>query len=379
MTDTVHPFTIDVPQADLDDLADRLARTRWGVPLPGPAWERGIPVEEVKELARYWAEGYDWRAQEARLNELPQFTTDADGQTVHFAHVRSAEPGALPLLLVHGWPGSFAEFVDVVGPLTDPKAHGGDSADAFHVVVPSIPGFGFSGPLAGRGWDSKRVASTFAQVMARLGYNSYGAQGGDLGAMIVPDLGRVDPDHVVGLHVNAATAGFIPFGELPPDEIASLTDVERERLGRIRHFLTEDNGYFQVSATRPQTIAHALTDSPVGQLAWVAEKFHEWTDRKAGLAPDVLLTHVMQYWLTGTAGSAANLYYENMHSGNWPTPSGVPTGVAVFAQDIAIRRYAERTNTITHWSDFTAGGHFAATEAPEAFVGDVRGFFAGLR
>ncbi|NBE83143.1 epoxide hydrolase family protein [Micromonospora rubida] len=379
----IRPFRIDVPQSALDDLADRLGRTRWGQPLPGNDWERGVPVEYLRQLARYWASGYDWRAHEARLNAYPQFTTEIDGQNIHFLHVRSAEPDALPLVLSHGWPGSIVEFLDVVGPLTDPRAHGGDPADAFDLIIPSLPGFGFSGPIREAGWDSRRIASAFAELMRRLGYRQYGAQGGDFGAFISPDLGRVDPDHVVGVHVNAATAGFIPFGEIDPADLAELSAADKDRLERMNAFLGEGNGYFQIQATRPQTLAHALTDSPAGQLAWIVEKFKEWT-QGGGLPEDavdrdLILTNVMLYWLTSTAGSAANIYYESMHSHNWPTPSGVPTGVAVFAEDIAIRRYAEQGNTIVHWSEFDRGGHFAALESPDLLVEDVRAFFRRLR
>jgi len=391
-TTQITPYRIDVPQTDLEDLAERLGRTRWGQPIPGDGWERGVPVAYLKDLARHWAETYDWRREEERLNAYPQFLVEIDGQRLHFLHVRSPEPHALPLVLVHGWPGSIVEFLDVIGPLTDPGAHGGDPADAFDLVVPSLPGFGFSTPLHGAGWDSHRIAAAFAELMRSLGYERYGAQGGDFGAFVAPDLGRVDPDRVVGVHVNAASVGFIPFGELDPSEEAELTGAERARLDRMRRYLGEGNGYFQIQATRPQTLAHALIDSPVGQLAWIVEKFKEWTQGGAVLAGsaggglpedavdrDRLLTNVMLYWLTGSAGSAANLYYETMHSSNWPTPSAVPTGVAVFAEDVAIRRYAEQTNRIVHWSEFDRGGHFAALEAPDLFVDDVRTFFRSLR
>jgi len=375
-------FRIDIPQTDLDDLRQRLTRTRWGGQLPGAAWERGVPVGYLRELTEHWATTYDWRTHEAELNAHPQYVTDVDGQRLHFVHVRAAEPGALPLLLAHGWPGSIVEFLDVIGPLTDPRAHGGDPADAFDVVIPSLPGFGFSGPLSGPGWDSRRIATAFAELMRRLGYERYGAQGGDFGAFVAPDLARVDPQHVVGVHVNAATVGFIPFGDVDEAELATFTDAERTRLARMKSFLAEGNGYFQIQATRPQTLAHALVDSPAGQLAWIVEKFKEWTDGdlpEQSVDRDRMLTNVMLYWLTGTAGSAANLYYESTHTQNWPTPSEVPTGVAVFAEDVAIRRYAERGNAIVHWSEFDRGGHFAAMEVPDLLVRDVRTFFRRFR
>ena len=380
----IRPFRIDVPQEDLDDLRDRLDRTRWPGEVPGVGWDRGVPPGYLKELAEYWRTSYDWREWEARLNGFPQFTTTIDGQNVHFLHVRSPEPGAFPLILSHGWPGSVIEFLDVIGPLTDPRSHGGDPADAFHLVIPSLPGFGFSGPVREPGWDSLRIAGAFAELMGRLGYERYGAQGGDFGAFISPDLGRVDGDRVAGVHVNAATVGFIPFGDVDEETLSTFTDAEKVRFERMSRFLSEGNGYFQIQGTRPQTIAYGLTDSPVGQLAWIVEKFKEWTHPSEELPEraidrDRMLTNVMIYWLTATGASSAHLYYESTHSGNWPTPSAVPTGVAVFAEDASIRRYAEATNNVVRWSEFDRGGHFAAMEAPDLLVGDMRAFFHGLR
>ena len=380
----VRPFRIDVPRRDLDDLLDRLGRTRWPGELSEVGWSRGVPLGYLKDLVEHWRASYDWRAWEARLNEFPQFTTEIDGQNVHFLHVRSPEPDAFPLILSHGWPGSVVEFLDIIGPLTDPKAHGGEAADAFHLVIPSLPGFGFSGPTREPGWDSYRIAGAFAELMGRLGYGRYGAQGGDFGAFVSPDLGRVNGDRVAGVHVNAATLGFIPFGEVDEATLAGLTDAEKARLERLNLFLSEGNGYFQIQATRPQTLAYGLTDSPVGQLAWVVEKFKEWSypsdePPETTIDRDRMLTNVMLYWLTRTGASSAHLYYESMHSGNWPTPSAVPTGVAVFAEDVAIRRFAEQGNNIVHWSEFDRGGHFAAMEAPDLLVGDVRDFFRALR
>jgi pimeloyl-ACP methyl ester carboxylesterase len=377
------PFRIDIPQADLDDLRDQLARTRWPDELPAVGWTRGVPLGYLKELAAYWRDGYDWRPQEARLNQLPQFTTTIDGANLHFLHVRSPEPDALALLITHGWPGSIVEFLDVIGPLTNPRVHGGDPADAFHLVIPSIPGFGLSGPTREAGWTERRVASAFAELMRRLSYDRYGAQGGDVGAKISPDLGRVDPDHVVGVHVNAATVGFMPFPPLQEAELAELTDAEKARVERIAAFMSDEFGYAQIQSTRPQTLAYGLTDSPVGQLAWIVEKFQGWTHGSEvpedAVDRDRMLTNVMLYWLTRTAGSSANIYYEGMHAGQWPEPNPAPTGVAVFAEDIAIRRYAEQSNNIVHWSEFDRGGHFAAMEAPDLLVGDMRAFFRRFR
>jgi pimeloyl-ACP methyl ester carboxylesterase len=383
MSDDIRPYRVEIPQADLDDLRDRMGRTRWPVALPGAEWSRGVPVDYLKGLVAYWVDGYDWRAQEAALNGYPQFVTEIDGQTIHFLHVRSPEPDATPLVLSHGWPGSVVEFLDVIGPLTDPRSHGGDPADAFHVVVPSIPGFAFSGPTAETGWDSNRTARAYAELMRRLGYERYGAQGGDYGAFIAPDLGRVDAKHVIGVHVNAATFGFIPYGEVSEEELAGMTDGEKVRVARLGNYMAEMNGYFQQQATRPQTLSYGLADSPVGQLAWIVEKFKEWTDGDGlpedAVSRDHMLTNVMLYWLTNTGGTSANLYYESMHAGSWPVPSQVPTGVANFAQDVALRSYAEQGHNIVHWSEFDRGGHFAAMEAPDLFVGDVRTFFGSLR
>jgi len=391
-TNEIEEFRISIPQADLDDLAGRLARTRWPSALPGATWdrgapgagwERGVPVGYLRELAEYWRDGFDWRAQEARLNSYPQYVTRIDGQKIHFLHVKSPEPDATPLLLLHGWPGSVVEFTRVIGPLSDPRAHGDGSAPAFDLVIPSLPGFGFSGPVTEPGWGSRRIAGALAELMTRLGYERYGAQGGDFGAFVAPDLGRVDPDHVIGVHVNAATMGFIPFGDIPEQDLATFSPAEKERAQRLQGYLAEGNGYFQIQSTRPQMLSYGLNDSPAGQLAWIVEKFKEWTNTGHALPEDAvprdeILADVSVYWFTGTAGSTANLYYESMHSGDWPTPSGVPTGAAVFAEDVAIRRYAERANNIVHWSDFETGGHFAALETPGLLVQDIRTFFASL-
>ena len=381
--DEIRPFRIDVPKSDLDDLHERLARTRWPMELRDVGWSRGVPVSYLRDLAEYWRTSFDWRKQEAALNAFPQFTTTIDGQLIHFLHVSSPEPDALPLVITHGFPGSVAEFLGVIGPLTDPRAHGGDPADAFHLLIPALPGFGFSSPLAETGWTTARAAAAWAELMRRLGYDRYGAQGGDLGAMLSPELGYVDPEHIVGIHLNAASVGFIPFGEVDEAELATFSDVETERLERTKEFLGDGNGYFQMHATRPQTIAYSLTDSPAGQLGWIVDKFHDWVagPLDEAVTPDQILTNVMLYWLTGTAGSAANMYYENMHAApNWGrAPSTTPIGVAAFATDVAIRRYGERGNTIVHWSDFDRGGHFAAMEAPALYLDDVRRFFRRLR
>src|SRR5215469_12638305 len=268
----ISPFRIEIPQSDLDDLTDRLSRTRWPASLPGAAWSRGVPADYMRSLADYWRDGFDWRAAEARLNAYPQFTTQIDGQRIHFLHVQSPVSDATPLLLVHGWPGSVLEFSHLIGPLSDPAAHGRAHDPAFHLVIPSLPGFAFSSPVTEPGWGPRRMAAAFAELMRRLGYGRYGAQGGDYGAFVAPDLGRVDPEHVIGIHVNAATMGFIPFGDIPETELATFSPVEKERVQRMAAFLSEGNGYFQIQSTRPQTLSYGLTDSPAGQLAWIVEK-----------------------------------------------------------------------------------------------------------
>jgi pimeloyl-ACP methyl ester carboxylesterase len=359
----IKPFRINIPQADLDDLTDRLARTRWPDELPDAEWDYGIPLARVKELAEHWRTAYDWREHEAELNRYPQFTTEIDGQNIHFLHVRSADPDALPLILTHGWPGSIVEFLDVIGPLSE----------QFHLVIPSIPGFGFSGPTRERGWDVSRVARAWAELMRRLGYDRYGAQGGDWGSGISRTLGAVAPGHVVGVHVN-----YLPTPPPPDGGEDGLSEQERARLARIKQYLAQRPGYMVLQATRPQTLAYALTDSPAGQLAWIAEKFTEWVDPRSEIGIDRILTNVMLYWLTGTAGSSARLTRESVR-GVIPCPA--PVGVAVFPRDITqpIRAFVEREYTVTHWTEFDRGGHFAAMEVPDLFSGDVRAFFHDLR
>jgi epoxide hydrolase len=377
----IRPFTIDVPQADLDDLRDRLTRTRWPDEVAGAGWSRGVPLDYLRGLTDHWRTAYDWRVHEARLNEFPQFTTAIEGQQIHFLHVRSPEPDALPLVLTHGWPGSIVEFQDLIGPLTDPAACGGDPADAFHVVAPSLPGFGFSRPLREAGWDTGRVARAWAELMGRLGYERYGAQGGDTGAIVSPQLGRIDPEHVVGVHANGLTV----FPPADPDALTGLTDAERARLGRLQQRGQDGAAYAMLQSTRPQTLAYALADSPAGQLAWIVEKFKEWTDPAADLPEqavdrDHLLTNVTLYWLTDTGGSSAQIYYEGRSAWGQPAErSRVPTGVAVFPDDFSIRVLVEREHRVVHWTEFDRGGHFAAMETPDLLAGDIRAFFRGLR
>ncbi|MFG3701401.1 epoxide hydrolase family protein [Micromonospora sp. NPDC047620] len=391
----MQPFQINIRQTELDDLRRRLAQTRWSPDLPETGWARGVPLAYLKELVAHWLTSYDWRQAESRLNRLPQFTTSIDGTTVHFMHVRSPEPDALPLIMTHGWPGSVAEFLDVVGPLTNPAAYGGDRSDAFHLVIPSIPGFGFSGPLPAAGWTIDRIAAAWVELMRRLGYERYGAQGGDFGSPISLAVGRLDPEHVVGVHSNMLTV--FPSGD--PAELEGLSEQDMARLGRLARFDADGSGYRKLLSTRPQTVSYALNDSPAGQLAWIVERFKEWTDAELPddvIDRDLLLTNVMIYWLTNTAGSSAQLYCEiteqqrkatedpngDMLAGYREQPLTVPLGVAVFPEDciVPIRRFADRDfSSITHWTEFDRGGHFPAMEVPELLVGDVRTFFRSLR
>jgi pimeloyl-ACP methyl ester carboxylesterase len=373
MSEKIEEFRVDVPQERLDDLRDRLDRTIWPAPLPGDGWDTGVPVAWLRDLVEYWRTGYDWRAAEARINGFPQFVTEIDGQRIHFLHVRSAKPDALPLILTHGWPGSFVEFLDVIGPLSED----------FHVVVPSLPGFGFSGPVHETGWNTDRIARAWTELMRRLGYDRYGVQGGDIGAAVSPQIGRVAPDHVVGVHVNGDPH---PMPQLPlsAEEYASLTPAEQDRIDRIGAFMQEEFGYIAIQSTRPQTLAYGLVDSPVGQLAWIMDKFREWTyprgtDPDLIIDRDVLLTNAMIYVLTGTAGSAAYVgYHQSAGFGSDETRSPVPTAVLVFQHDVAIRRYAEKAHTIVRWTEIEGrGGHFAALEEPDLLVADIREFFAG--
>lgn len=375
----IESFSIAIPEADVADLRTRLARTRWPDQLPGVGWDYGIPLDYVRELADYWLTSYDWRVHERMLNAFPQYTTIIDGQRVHFLHVRSPEPDALPLIVTHGWPGSIVEFTGIIGPLTNPAAYNADRGDAFHLVIPSIPGFGFSGPTTDRGWDVRRIAQAWDELMRRLGYQRYGAQGGDWGSSISRQLGVAFPGRLIGVHLNML------FPQVP-DDVPDLSETERARLEAMRRFRTTGSGYYAIQSTRPQTLAYALTDSPAGQLAWITEKFGEWTDDglpDQAVDRDQLLTNVTVYWLTGTAGSSARIYYETARAAGFGAPevSTAPTGVAVFPHEIAppIRRFAEQTNNIVHWSEFARGGHFAAMEVPDLLTSDVRAFFRLFR
>ncbi|MDO3705498.1 epoxide hydrolase [Micromonospora sp. C28SCA-DRY-2] len=372
----ITPFRIDIPQADLDDLRDRLARTRWPRQLPGDGWSRGVPLDYLRDLAEHWATGYDWRAQEARLNEFPQFVTEIDGLDVHFLHVRSPEPDALPLILTHGWPNSFVEFTELIGPLTDPRAHGADPADAFHVVVPSVPGFGFSQAPPETGFTVGRVARMWAELMRRLGYHRYGTQGGDLGAYVAPELAVADPEHVVGVHIDGGL-GFPTEADVP-----DMNEAERAFWAEMQQWMSGGVDHHTLLRAAPQTFAYAWQDSPVGLLAWLVQKFEEFTVTAAtpdqAIARDQLLTNATLWWLTGTAGTSSWFMYDNTAFA-WPkgqdrVPSGVYGGGPAL-----VRRLAERHNRIIHWPEGNPGGHFVAMEVPHAHAADIRTFFGKLR
>ena len=324
----------------------------------------------MKNLVEYWRTGYDWRAWEAKLNSYPQFTTTIDGQNVHFLHIRSPEPDATPLILTHGWPNTVVEYLGLIGPLTDPHAHGGERADAFDVVIPSLPGFAFSGPTTEAGWDAQRTAKAWAELMRRLGYDRYGAHGNDAGAIVAPMQGRLDPDRVIGVHVNQIFS--FPSGD--PAEFEGLTQEELQYLQFLQKFV-ERAVHDKVQEAQPQTLAHALADSPAGQLAWSGQLFGD------ALGPDEILTNASIYWLTNTAASAARFYYENKHAALPTGPTTMPIGLASFAFDFRpIRRFAERDHAnIVHWSEFDRGSHWAAHDAPDLLLDDIRRFFRRFR
>lgn len=377
----VSPFRIDVPDEALADLRDRLRRTRWPERETVGDWSQGVPLGYVRDLCAYWAEQYDWRATEARLNALPQFRTEIDGLGIQFLHVRSPHPAALPLVLTHGWPGSVIEFLDVIGPLTDPAAHGGDAADAFHVVCPSLPGFGFSDKPEAPGWGVERIAAAWAALMARLGYDRYGAQGSDWGTSVSASLGQQDPAHVAGIHLMP------PLAAPDPATLGDLTDAERDAIAALERAREQDSGYSQEHATRPQTIGYALTDSPAALCAWIVEKFVAWTDGDV-IPRDRLLDNLMLYWLPGTGASSARLYWESISrvaefiEGPTDDVVAVPAGCTVFPKELQrpSRRWAERRFTdIRYWSEPDRGGHFAALEQPARFVAELRAFFRLVR
>jgi pimeloyl-ACP methyl ester carboxylesterase len=376
---TIEPFEIHVDDEVLADLQRRLAQSRIPDQIEGTGWEYGIPLDYLSDLVGYWRDAYDWRKQEARLNELDHFRTEIDGQSIHFVHQRSPDPDAFPLLLTHGWPGSFVEFVDAIPRLVDPGAHGGSAVDAFHVVVPSLPGYGFSEVTRTRGWDITRIARAFAELMDRLGYARYGAQGGDWGAQVATRIGVLDRDHCAAIHLN------MPIAD-PPAGPVDLTEQDQADLAQIQRFTRDEGAYANEQMTKPQTLGAALNDSPAGLLAWIVEKFRTWSDCDGHpenvFTRDQLLTNVMTYWVTGTITSSARLYWEHRHGeSNTADRVDVPTGVARYPKEVLPfpRSWVERRYNVTHWAELPRGGHFAAMEQPDLFVDDVRAFFRTVR
>jgi pimeloyl-ACP methyl ester carboxylesterase len=370
MSDEIRPFTIDVPEAVLDDLRTRLHHTRWPDREVVDDWSQGIPLAYVRELAAYWADEYDWRTRERGLNRFDQFITEIDGLDIHFVHHRSPHPEAVPLLITHGWPGSIVEFHKVIEPLIDPVAFGGDAADAFHVIAPSLPGFAYSGKPTGPGWGVERIGAAWVTLMARLGYDRYLAQGGDWGSAVTSQVGAQDPEHCAAIHLTLAMSSRPTGTPSDPDELHALE--------RIKHYVDWDSGYSTQQKTRPQTVGYGLSDSPTGQLAWIVEKFWAWTDcdghPEHALGRDEMLDNVMLYWATGSATSSARIYWESFGRASRPVVE-VPTGFAVYPAEIVppVKKWvAENYPNVVYWSEHAKGGHFAAFEVPDTFVADLR-------
>ena len=376
MTD-IRPFRIDIPDAALTDLKARLELTRFPDRETPTDWTQGVPLAYMQEIRDYWANRYDWRRAETRINAFPQFMTTIDGLDIHFIHVRSASPHAQPLILTHGWPGSIVEFLKVIGPLTDPAAHGGDPADAFHVVCPALPGYGFSGKPTTPGWGVEKIADAWSALMARLGYDNYFAQGGDWGSAVTTAIGVRDTTHCKAIHVNMVSAR--------PDPLDNLTELEQRGLAGMKHYQDWDSGYSKQQSTRPQTLGYGLVDSPIGQAAWILEKFWAWTDCNGhpenALTRDEMLDNIMLYWLTGSAASSARLYWESFGSFSAGEVE-IPTGCSIFPKEIFVcsRRWAgNRYRNIVYWNELERGGHFAAFEQPELFVQELRNCFRLVR
>jgi len=379
MSAAITPFTVTISDAEIDDLRRRLTATRWPDAETTGDWNQGIPLAYTQELCRYWAQDYDMQRLATRLNAWPQFRTTIDGLGIHFIHAHSAHPNARPLLITHGWPGSVVEFLKVIGPLTDPVAHGGNAADAFHVVCPSLPGYGFSDKPRASGWGAERIARAWGTLMQRLGYASYYAQGGDWGALVTTSIGQQDTANCRGIHIN------MPIVAPDMETLSSLTPLEQSALAGMQYYNDWDSGYSKQQGTRPQTLGYGLADSPSGQLAWILEKFHAWTDcgeaearhPENALTRDEMIDNVMVYWLGNSAASSARLYWESFAKPNLE-PLHIPVGASIFPKEIfrSSRRWAEkRFLKLVHWNELPKGGHFAAFEQPEVFVGELRDCF----
>lgn len=383
MPESIRPFSIAVEDTVLEDLRNRISSMRWPEAETCSGWEQGIPLHYTRELADYWLNDYDWRRCEEKLNSWPNYITEIDGLDVHFIHRTSSHPTATPLIISHGWPGSVVEFHKIIDALAQPEQYGGDPADAFHVVAPSLPGFGFSGKPSTTGTDIKKIGQMWGKLMARLGYDSYVAQGGDWGAIITQSMGLTETDHCAGIHVN------MPIVAPDPETMDSLTPLEQAALAGIAYYTEHDSGYSKQQSTRPQSLAYGLADSPVGQMAWIVEKFYAWMDCEEDgikhpeniLSKDELLDNVMMYWINNCAGSSARLYWESMNNPDL-SPIHMPVGCSIFPTEIfrCSRRWAEkRFSNLVHWNELEKGGHFAAFEQPEVFVKEVRDCFRQLR
>ena len=383
MNDAIKPFNAAIPDAALEDLRQRIRRTRWPDRETVDGWNQGIPLDYTRALADYWSAEYDWRRFEQRLNEWPQFTTEIDGIEIHFIHHRSPQPDALPLLISHGWPGSVAEFHKVIDALADPQSHGGEAQDAFHLVVPSLPGYGFSGKPAAAGTSVEKIGRMWGQLMARLGYSRYVAQGGDWGSVITQSMGQTETTHCAGIHVT------MPIVAPDPETMAELTPAEQSALDAMQFYSEWDSGYSKQQSTRPQTLGYALADSAVGQMAWIVEKFYAWTDCERDgsrhpenvLSRDELLDNVSLYWLTNSAASSARLYWESFNNPG-SGPIDIPAGCSIFPREIfrSSRRWTEqRFSNLVYWRELDRGGHFAALEQPAAFIGELRDCFRLMR
>ena len=378
MTD-IQPLHISVDEGAITDLRERLSRTRWPDAETPDDWSQGIPLSYVQDVADYWQNGYDMNRLADRLNAYPHFTTELDGVNVHFLHVRSSHVDAKPLILTHGWPGSVVEFLKVIGPLTEPQENGGNADDAFHVVCPSLVGYGWSGKPTKPGWGVEKMGKEWGHLMGKLGYTNYLAQGGDWGAIVTTHVALQDPEHCKGIHLNMVVAPPVP--ELMDD----LTELEQSALERMQHYRDWDSGYSKQQSTRPQTVGYGLVDSPVGQMAWILEKFWAWTDCDGHpenvLSRDEMLDNVMVYWLNAAGASSGRLYWESFGSGGGGDAIATPMGGSIFPKEIfrTSRRWAEKRFTrIVYWNELSKGGHFAAFEQPEQFVLEVRGCFGEI-
>ncbi len=374
----ITPFEINISDEQIADLKQRLANTRWANKETVDDWSQGIPLAYLQEVCEYWGKEYDWRDREAKLNRFPQWKTEINGLGIHFIHVKSPEPNATPLIMTHGWPGSIVEFQKVIEPLSNPVAHGGKAEDAFHVVCPSLPGYGFSDQPTETGWGVEKIADTFTELMARLGYDKYVAQGGDWGAMVTTCIGGQDPTHCQGIHLN------MPIAPPTEDSMDNLTELEQSALAGMQHYQEKDSGYSKQQSTRPQSLGYGLVDSPAGQAGWILEKFWSWTDCNGhpenALTRDEMLDNVMLYWWPATGASSARLYWESFN-GPPMMEIEVPVAASIFPHEIfkSSRRWCEaRFKNLAYHNVLDKGGHFAAFEQPEIFVDEVRSAFRAI-